>query len=408
LQPQRNRRPLSLIQRTKSIEGNKAHDSSNTNDDQQHQLRNRIIVIRTKTPIVHYPSHYSSSADEQTCRYNNDNSHPTSPNDTSSCISSLSVDDSHDYFVDLSNLVHISAPARTIYNNPNHHYHRRHDLEPVIHQIGEEKVGESVTTPHNHRFCKSKSPLRTLPSRRGENVDHQLTNRALRRPNIFSPESSVGEKIYTTGAAQSGGGELENRYSQHNPQGSVRSLDQNCLPAYLQKAISSTTVTNKRNIRHPRKRRNKRIHSPARYDNTYFGTKNRIYNSIKNYSTTTKNRHKMKKVLPRSESVLSLPTMSASTSFTTFSSTSMFLLQYGGHRQHTCYGNHVRNQSIGGRSNSTIRTNYGTIGKRRRKETKKKLKYLARKMIPTPLRQMNVFFMKKKNYDLKLSSGCLA
>jgi len=384
-QPQRNCKPLSLIPKTKPIENNRVDNGSNINDAQQHQLHNRIIVIRIKTPIVSNLPHYRSSVEDQTYRRNDDNNRPPFPNDTSSCISSLSADESHDESSDLPNIVHISPPAQTMYNklNPNCHCH---DLESGIHPIGEEQVVNSIYIPHHHQFCKNKSPLRTLPSRRGEISPHQPTNLSLEKSKTLFLESVIGER----NAVQSGGGEVETRRSQYNRQGSIRPLDQNFLPSYHQKTIFS----------HSKMQRHKRMHSPMLYDFTKRDNKNSIYNSTQSYSTMTKHRRKSKKVLPRYESSSCVRTISTSTSFMSLASVSLSLSEYGGNRQNN-------DQLAGEGSNSITGASYGMGKRRRRREAKDELKYLIKKVIPASLKRTKVLFMKKKRYILKRSSGCL-
>jgi len=205
LKPQsyRKKRSISLPQRIKLIDVNRVDNGSNINKGQSHQLNNPVTVVRTRTPIVHPPPLMRTSVEDQLCHSNDENSHPTIPNDASPCVSSLPVDESSYYSSDLTFI--LQNPYPNLHNNNSDHPHH---LE--LHKLGETKVGEIIPSPHDDLFHQNIFPVRTS-SRRGDgDTPHGHTFASLRIPSTFSTKSTAKKRYCARDVVQCRSTELEN------------------------------------------------------------------------------------------------------------------------------------------------------------------------------------------------------
>jgi len=261
--------------------------------------------------------HCLSSVNDQACRYNSDNSRPISPNVESLCISSLSADEIPHCLLSVND-------QACRYNSDNSRLISPNDESSCISSLSADDINAYVSH---------------IASRKDDNLPHQITIPTSRKPKIPFPENiEVGENNYSGGAVQSAGEVLENRYynSQQNVQGRFRPLDQKCLPVYHQKTISSTTVMNKPILSRFKIGRRKQVHPPVSNDNTYCDI------------TTTSN---------------------GSTSITS--------------------------------------KRIDTTRKRRTRTAKDEFRFFTRMIIPAPLKGMMKILIKKKSHDLKRSGGYL-
>lgn len=315
--PEPIRRSISLPQRKKL-----SNDDNGVNDLTD-QLQNCVIFARTMKPIVHRNLQPSSSIEDY-CDQSDEYNCPISPNATSSCVSSLSADESQYYFSDLASV--IKPPSSLVTRNSNVH---RHHLE--IQRIGEEKTGEIDLVQHHHQYCRNESPSHTLSSRR-DCVPDQLAFTSLNTLSADRENSaevavqSRREKLQIHSAEDLDSREAAlQRHSQHYRKGSdTRSLEPKRPPPYSQRAISSSTTPN------------------IRYDSC-----NSRGFTNQNHTTMAKQRYQGKKLMSRKgsftqPSTLDKPALMHQRSGSSITNTTMSSSQYGRH-----------SRSIWGGENST-------------------------------------------------------
>lgn len=115
--------------------------------------------------------------DQENC-YDDNNICPT-PLDTVSCISSLSADESH-YFLNLASAVQNYPPVRTM----NSHSHDHLRIDPEMNQVGVEDLDQVGIPPHHRQFNGNISQLQMSPSANWFPVYHDQTISASTTPTI--------------------------------------------------------------------------------------------------------------------------------------------------------------------------------------------------------------------------------
>jgi len=108
------------------------HKSVDNFSDQQLQLQNLEIITKIKT--------------RQGCCLNHDSSNSISPDDASSCISSLSANESHDNFSVLEHL-----PLQRNHSSPLDTYHHYHSN---IHRLGKENICENNQARNHYQSAR--------------------------------------------------------------------------------------------------------------------------------------------------------------------------------------------------------------------------------------------------------------
>jgi len=360
LQPQRKERSLSLSKKKEPIEGSRIDDSTNVDDDHQHEVHNYVIDTKTKTLKVYPPPKSLSSVEDQDYNCNDDNSCPMSSTTSSSYVSSLSVDESIYYFSNLAPMVQNPPPVLIIC----HHSSK-------IRRGGDEKVFASAQAPHHQKFHQKKSPVRTSSHRIGGNAPNQLMSPSLCKPRESSSENIAQKENYARDMVGSRRGMLKNvsandldikdvvvqRYLEPHTQGSDgRSMDTSCAPSYHRRGISNST----RISIYSRIQQNKQIHSTVPYDYTDFHNSSKINkgSTIKPAKKIASQRTSMSRP---PLSTLSLPAIlhTRSKSTSAIIPPNKILSQYGNHKRN--HSNLAPNQGIEKGSNSITSAGYGSM-----------------------------------------------
>jgi len=323
--PESARNPIALPQREKLSNGD------NDDTDLKDQLQNCVIATRTMKPIMQRTPQPSSSMEDY-YDHGDEHSCPASPNGASSCVSSLSADESQYHFSDLASAVRV--------------------------------------------YCENEPPSRMLSSRR-ECVPHQLTFTSLRSLNTLSTQITVDRENSARVAEQSRTKELLihsaegldsqeaalQQHSQHYCQGSdVRSLELKRPLSYNQQTISSSMTPNIKQILHHSKM-HRYYHAQSTELNEHnYESCNQKGPTCQNHTITTKPCHQSKKPISRNRlstklSSLCQPALltqrSASTSATSLTNTTTSSSQCGSNRQNNHHSTPTRNIFILGGENST-------------------------------------------------------
>jgi len=359
-----------LIRRTLSSVHMPKPNIINHAQEPEHPLHNCVITAQTWTPTTHHRPQSPLSVGDGNCQHNDDSHLPSSG---ASCVSSLSVDDSHAYFSDIPSVAQHLPPIQIMDSD----VHERHNLE--MHQIGEEHVGTNDHSPYSDQYNEH-----DLPMNRDDGVPHHLTFMSPPKPRTYSAASTVERRNYPVDAAQSRerisqktDGNDSNReevrvptHLQHLPQGSnMKSLELNQPPPYTQQIIStSSTPCAKPITGYSRIQQRNYVHSTVARDSSNDNS-NSNKSIMKKFSSLT-NHHQKKKRMPRCRSSTRLPILDAlppnhvrstSISAASLTSTSLSSSQYGSHKRNKHYSNPAYDRSVGGGSNSIASASYGSI-----------------------------------------------
>jgi len=411
-------------------------NASNIDNDQITPPQDCLKGEKTSEPIPYSPPQSACLVEDY--RSINDCSSATSSDGDSSCVSSLSADDCQHF----SNLAfvkeHISSDQMVHRNS--HRRHRR--TQSDMNRISKEDLGAS----HYHQINENNSSL-GVSSGRDDGVPQQLTVRRKRSvEEFFDNAKDPSEEVSQRGS------KFEREDS------AVVSLDRESPLRYRRRTISAKAAPNTKliqtglkiqrlNNKHTLQNTNKYTQPIPGFDKPAPIRKSRSYNanmSLSQYHRCSRQNNANGFLSPD----ISVDGGSCSATSESYASTNHSIIVSGRvvndikHRMRPSTAPLVAMKSdsmeevdeqtppqiffksatleklgeLEPTSSESLLKPFRcdlsqpqkTQGKRkRRRAVKDDLKYLAGKIIPTPLKGMKAVLKKKKGYDLERSSGCL-
>lgn len=356
------RKPLTPLQHERTLPLPQLQKPSNPDDELRRQLGNCVIVAQTMKPVVHCDTQLPSSVANE-CSDSDNNSCPKSPNATSSCISSLSADESNYHFPAPA---FAPSPPNLEMKDSNAHHHC-----PEAYQVEEEEVGENYHTLHHHHLYAQKSLSHKLSFRRDSSIPHGITILRPMKSMIFSANNSIDRR---NSDISMGGDELQNHICKdarssevgiqhlthhHSQNSDVRSLEHKRPPPHHRRNISSFTAPSSLfKIQRYNRAQYSEVNNYASKDSYSYSKSS----AFKNYSAMVNQRRLGTNFVPRHgssmhPSILDKPALtqqrSASSSPLSLNFTTISSSQHGSHKQNNYDNNPGYDRSIGGENSIT-------------------------------------------------------